>query len=208
LHNNIKEWISKKYIQIDNEEEVTKPNENITTKHNVTKESENLDQSDISEQEEGNISDIQLNDTDSDSDGGEPQNTDNESEMWIRTHITPDDKDKDARTCWACGNKDSIHHILWKCTPISILHNDHEICTLYKEAHQEQIGAPTTQELEDWWMSWRRTQQERDTMGQFIKQTFESREKWCTRSGYRPQSVEEMIREEQTLKFLYNYNGD
>jgi hypothetical protein len=216
LHNNINEWISKKHIPIDDElEPLHTRNENYTDQDvnkaiaHIHSESEENNASDISSQEANNTSDIKLYDTDSDSEGGEPEEDNDKIRKHIRRHITEGKEVTIRSVCWACGKEDSMHHLLWECTKLSIIHKSVEIMDQYTKAKlEDQTKNIVTPNIQDWWMSWKRSQDERNTFGKYIRETFKNREQWCVDNEFRPTNKEQMYQYEITVQYLHSFRVD
>jgi hypothetical protein len=182
----------------DNEEDPKKPGKERSKRVNQRLKIQDSD----SESEEGEpmeeVEEVDLSKTD----GGMNAEQRKQEELQILIPLDAASKEQ-SRICWACGTEDSLDHLIWGCEELSM----HQITEKIHKLSPEDLWIRRPQEhvlehqarITDWWLHQERTNEQRDTLGQLVIDTFKKRAEWMTNSQIRIKDREQMVTYEQSL---------
>ena len=179
-----REWIGKKLVKLDDwtTSEYRVQSREValadTTQQSVEIEEELVVES--CDEQEQQLSDIDLNITDSDSDPGEPRTEQDAGpgQEQGNVRMEEDRPETKERVCWMCGKKDSLRHLLWLCPAVST--GNQELRPPVEEETTPEAAIETRSNgWWDWWLRPERTREERQRFGNALAIAFTRRKQWC-----------------------------
>ena len=176
---------------------VEKVKTNVGQEAIVADTTQNSEEDEDSEQESLEEVDLNPSDSEEENDGRDDRDEVHRTEQVQRSvdegqSSGEETQSSGSRTCWMCGQEDSIRHLLWLCPAIALGQT-----TLRPrpegilEDEQDPIEVKVDRWL-DWWMHSDRLREERQHFGNEVMMAFLRRRQWCIQTNTMPRTVDQI----------------